>query len=260
VLGAGPAGLAAAIGIRREAHASVLVIDAGLASRERVGEGATPEILVPLAQLGLLDEFRSSAHAACPGSASIWEGTGVGCNDYILSPMGPAWRLHRRAFDDMLARAAREAGAELCWGVRYCSSQQDQEGHRLRLRTPAAPYNIRARYVVDATGPTARFGVHAGARRSVEDRMCALARYATIRAGQMTLQTLLEAVDDGWWYAARLPDDRVVVLFAGESGAVRRIQGARADGFERALAQTTLIGPILENLMIDGPVYLSAPI
>jgi flavin-dependent dehydrogenase len=260
VLGAGPAGLATAIAIRRETQVGVLVADAGPAARERFGESATPDLLVSLRRLGLLDEFRAGAHAPCPGSASIWGGDRVGYNDYILSPMGSAWRLHRRAFDEMLARTAREAGADLHWGARYLQSQPDRDSHRLLLRTPEGRREVRGNWVVDATGAAARFAVHGCARRIVDDRMYGLIRYAKIRAGSMTMQTLLEADEDGWWYAARLPDDRVVVLFVSEEEAFRRLKASGHEEFECSLGVTKLIGPILARLALEGKRYFSTPI
>jgi flavin-dependent dehydrogenase len=260
VLGAGPAGLATAITIRRETLARVLVADAGPATRERFGESVTPDLLIPLKRLGLLDEFRSGAHAPCPGSASVWGSDRIGYNDYILSPAGPAWRLQRRAFDEMLVRAAGEAGAELCWGARYLQSFPDGDGHRLLLRTREGKREVRGNWVVDATGPAARFAVHRGARRIVDDRMYGLVRYAKILAGSMTMQTLLEADEDGWWYAARLPDDRVVVLFVGDGETFRRLKASDHEGFERSLAVSMLLGPILEKLEIERKTYFATPV
>lgn len=260
VLGAGPAGFAAAITIRRETRASVLIADAGTVARERFGESVAPDLLVPLKQLGLLDEFRAGGHAPSPGSASIWGGDRVGYNDYILNPTGPAWRLQRQAFDEMLTRAARESGADLCWATRYLQSQPDENGHRLLLSNPAGKSEVRGRRVVDATGPAARFALHAGARRIVDDRMYVLARYATICAGSMTMQVLLEADDDGWWYAARLPDNRVVVLFASEVETARRLKARGHEGFERLLGATKLIGPILAKLELERKEYFATPV
>jgi flavin-dependent dehydrogenase len=260
VLGAGPAGLAAAITIRRETLASVLVADGGTESRERFGECATGDLLVSLKRLGLLDEFRAGAHAACPGSASIWGSDRVGYNDYMLSPLGSSWRLQRRAFDKMLARAACVAGAELRWGVRYLHSQSEQEGHRLLLRAPEGSCEAHGRFVVDATGSAARFAVQTRACRIVDDCMYGLVRYAKVRGGGMTMQTLLEADEDGWWYASRLPDDRVVVLFVGDEEAFRRLRAHGHERFERSLAATRLIGPILAKLAIDEKMYCSTAV
>jgi len=260
VLGAGPAGLATAIAIVRATRASVLIADAGPATRERFGESVAPDILVPLKQLGLLDEFRAGAHAPCPGSASIWGGDLVGYNDYILNPAGPAWRLQRRAFDEMLARAATEAGVELFGGTRYLQGWPEKKGHRLLLRTPQGKSEVRASWIVDATGPAAHFALHAGARRIIDDRMYGLARYATVRAGSMTMQTLLEADKDGWWYAARLPDDRVVVLFVSEGETFRRLKATGHAGFERSLGATRLISPMLANIELERKTYFAAPV
>jgi flavin-dependent dehydrogenase len=260
VLGAGPAGLATAITIRRETRASVLVADAGPAARERFGESVAPDLLILLKWLGLLDEFRAGPHALCPGSASVWGGERVGYNDSILSPMGSTWRLQRRAFDEMLARAAIDAGAELCWGVRYLRSLSDEGGHHLTLSTPKGKSEVDGKWVVDATGPAARFASHAGARRIVGDRMYALARYANIRAGIMTMQTLLESDEDGWWYGARLPDDRVLVMFMSEEETLRRLKANNYDEFERALGATKLVGPTLAKLALERKKYSTTPV
>ena len=260
VLGAGPAGLATAIAIRRETRASVLVADAGVAARERFGESVAPDLLVSLKRLGLLEEFRAGPHALCPGSASIWGNDRVGYNDSVLSPMGSAWRLQRRAFDEMLAGAARETGAELCWGARYLRSRSGGGGHRLILLTPKGESEVDAEWVVDATGPAARFALNAGARRIIGDRMYALARYAKICTGGMTMQTLLEADEEGWWYAARLPDDRVFVMFVSEDETLRRMKANGYDGFERALCATKLIGPILAKLALERKRYFTTPV
>ena len=260
VLGAGPAGLATAITIRRESGATVLIADSGTAARERFGESVAPDLLVPLKQLGVLDEFRAGGHATCPGSASIWGGDRVGYNDYILSPTGLAWRLQRRAFDEMLTRAARESGAELCWATRYLLSIRDEKGPRLLLSNPEVKSEVRGRWIVDATGPAARFSQHAGARRIVEDRMYGLARYATILTGNMSMQILMEADEEGWWYAARLPDDRVVILFATEVETARRLKSRGHEGFERSLRATKLIAPMIGKLELERKEYFATPI
>jgi flavin-dependent dehydrogenase len=160
----------------------------------------------------------------------------------------------------MLTRAACEFGAELCWATRYLQSLPDEKGHRLLLSNREGKIEVRARWIVDATGPAARFCSHAGARRIVDDRMYGLARYATICAGSMTMQILLEADDDGWWYAARLPDDRVVVLFASEVETARRLKARGHEGFERMLGATKLIAPTLAKLELESKEYFEMPI
>ena len=52
------------------------------------------------------------------------------------------------------------------------------------------------------------------------------------------MQIVLEADEDCWWYAARLPDDRVVVLFTNEVETARRLKARDHEGFERLLGAT----------------------
>ena len=64
----------------------------------------------------------------------------------------------------------------------------------------------------------------------------------------MTWQTLLEATRDGWWYAARLPGERVIAMFVTDRQGLR---GMLQDGaWDRALAGTSLIGPALGGLAL----------
>lgn len=258
ILGGGPAGLATAIAARRLTGASVLVAEAGPADRERVGESAAPALLVPLGQLGLADRFRADGHAPCPGTASLWGRDRVGHNDALYDPMGPPWRLDRRRFDAMLAAAALEAGVDVLFGAPFLRAARGPggAGHRLRLGGTAGGQTVAAPLVVDATGPQARFARGAGARLLRDDSFLALVRFARISAGTMTWQTLLEAVADGWWYAARLPGDRAVVMLAADRAGVRRVSDPA--GWAAGLSGTRLIGPRLAGLTLepDGPPLL----
>ncbi len=257
VLGGGPAGLAAAIALRRQADVSVLVAEGSGAQRERVGESAPPDLLVPLDQLGLSQRFRAAGHAACPGSMSVWGGERVGYNDFILSPMGPAWRLNRRRFDRMLRDAAEELDVTVRWNTRFLQTRpaevSEGGGHHLLLSLEdGSEAWVRASWVIDATGANAHFARAAGARQLVDDQLLALVRFSNIRAGAMTFQTLLEAVRDGWWYSARLPDDRVITMFVTERDVLLRMRSEGGLAWTRALSATSLIGPTLAGLELDA--------
>ncbi len=225
--------------------------------RERIGESAPPDLLVPLGQLGLAQRFRSAGHAGCPGNASLWGSARVGYNDFILSPMGPAWRLNRRLFDRMLADAVEELGISLLWRTRFLQTRpaevSEGGGHHLRLSLEdGSEATVHARWVIDATGANAHFARAVGARRRVDDQMFALARFSSIRGGSMTMQTLLEAVRDGWWYTAHLPDERVITMFVTDRDTVLRLKAQGSDAWESALAATSLIGPTLAGLSLDN--------
>jgi flavin-dependent dehydrogenase len=250
VLGGGPAGLATALMLRRAAAVSVLVVEPGAGGQERIGESAPPDLLVPLSQLGLGERFRAGGHAPCPGSASLWGR--LGYNDFLFNPMGPAWRLDRRRFDAMLVEAAREAGAEVVLGARFLGTPSVDSsrggGHDLFLSRPdGATAEVRTRWVVDATGPVARFARARGIGRRVYDTLYALVRFAPLSGAALSMQTLLEATREGWWYAARLPDDRAVAMYVTDREGLRRMRCEGAAAWERSLRGTVLIGPRLSD-------------
>lgn len=263
VLGGGPAGMATALMLRRAADVSVLVAEAGAADRERVGESAPPDLLVPLAQLGLGERFRADGHAPCPGNASLWGQ--LGTNDFLFNPMGPAWRLDRRRFDAMLAAAAREAGAEVVFETRSLrapsAGRSGGEDHELILVGPdRTATRVRAGWVVDATGSAARFARAMGIGRRIDDTLYALARFAPLGESALSMQTLLEATRDGWWYAARLPDRRAIAMFVTDREGLRRMRGGGSAEWTQALTATDFIGPRLAGVAFQAAPEILLPI
>jgi hypothetical protein len=69
----------------------------------------------------------------------------------------------------------------------------------LRLSSPSdGPFVVTAGCVVDASGPGAYLARAMGARGRVDDRLFAAVRFGPAANGTATLQTLVEAVAEGW--------------------------------------------------------------
>lgn len=265
ILGGGPAALTTAISIRLRSNLSVLVTDSGLPVCERVGESAPSDLLHPLRHLKLHEVFLMDGHAACPGSAIVWGREHIGYNDNILNPMGPSWRLNRQSFDNMLIRGAEERGVTIWWQTRYTGISKrgvSTADHHLVFSdiNSKRSFEVQASWVVDATGPAARFARDQGIKKQIDDRLFALACFSNINAGDMTMQTFLEAEAEGWWYAARLPTDRVVCMYVTEAATLRQVKANNFEGWSAALNKTRLVGPILARLDLGNSVYHSFPI
>lgn len=241
VLGGGPAGCATAIGLRRRGVDRVLVVEAARPDRVRVGESIPPDSRAILDRLGVSARFLADGHEPCLGSCSAWGGAELGYNDFLFNPHGHGWHLDRSRFDASLAAGAAEAGADVLSGWEFKAADRAAAGiFELRLADGGRePRTVSARFVVDATGRGSRFARAMGARQLFHDRLtCVLAFLRRPSASRLTQLTMLEAVEYGWWYAARLPGERVAVAVASDPHVVRRAALHTRDGWLAGLAAT----------------------
>lgn len=245
VVGAGPAGTAAAIALRQCGVARVLVIDSGEAGDFRIGESVPPDIRPLLASLGVLDSFLADGHAPCLGSVSCWGSDWPGHNDFIFNPHGHGWHLDRPRFERMMRAAARQAGAVILSGQRVLRARDDEGNVHLDLSEGGT---AAARWVIDATGQQARIARHLGAQRDEDDRLICVCRFLTLPQDRpLDRLSHLEGVAEGWWYAADLGGGRAVAMIATDRDSLTRGGLAQIEGWQAALARTTHLAPLLKG-------------
>lgn len=249
IVGAGPAGAACALALARVGVARVVLIDGGGRPGPAIGETIPPDTRRLLDQLGLWEAFLAEGHLACHGSCSSWGASALGFNDFVLNPNGPAWHLDRARFETFLLGEARTAGAEMI-SARLAGVDEDlDEGLVLRLTTlTSGAISLRARFVVDATGPSAALACKMGARRCVLDRLTFVyGFFDATDAASSSRQTLLEAAPEGWWYAALLPGERLAVALAADAGRVKAERLSQDEPWLRAALATRHLAPRLDG-------------
>lgn len=146
VIGAGPAGSAAAWQLARRGL-DVVLVDQHAFPRDKVcGDGLIPDAHAALRRMGVLDEVLAQArrvpYVRCTAPRS----------GHVDVP-GTLAVLPRLQLDHILVRAAERAGARLLMPARFESPLHDGElvvGARLRLA--GAMHELGARWVVLATG------------------------------------------------------------------------------------------------------------
>jgi flavin-dependent dehydrogenase len=257
VAGGGPAGAATALALRRRGVADVLLVEAGDHGGARFGESVPPDLRLPLDALGLWPDFVAQGHEPCLGSCSVWGRAQPGYNDFLFNPHGHGWHLDRARFDRGLADAAVAAGAVRWPRTRVEGVERGGRGElALHLTAapaaaaaaPVAPRQVHARFVVDATGSGARLARALGAARLPHDRLAYVAAFfEQTAASQLSRLTMLEAVEGGWWYAARLPAGRVAVALATEASLVRREQLHHLGIWRARLAETSWLAEALSG-------------
>jgi len=260
IVGGGPAGLATAIMLAP--HRSVLVVDAAQPSKPRIGESVPPGFPLMLKRLGLDRRFEEARHTHIPGSASIWGRERIGFNDFMLDPLGPAWRLDRPAFDEMMWTAAEVVGASTRRQVRMQRVVPTSSGHVLTLcGQHESSYDVHGSLVFDATGQAASFARSLGIPRRVEDQLLAVVRFSRVKEGNPnSMQTLLEATELGWWYAAFIPGGRLVVMAVVEKALLGQLREDNYTFWEEALEKTYLLAVNLNSIKAETHQFHTFPI
>ncbi len=258
VVGAGPAGSAAAAGLAR-AGARVLLIEAGLHPRPKAcAEYASPRIAEELARIGLLPNEWVDLAVPLAGM-EMHAGPRMARVGYA-DRRGPrsAWGVDRRTFDHRLAQHASACGADLLEGVRAIGLSRDAgrvDGVRLRGRSGEATA-VRADLVIGADGTRSAVARMLGVDRPVRfpRRLGLVAHHAGVDGlddhGEMH-------VGDGYYVGlAPTPGGELNVGMAlplnGASGARER--------FDAAIAGLPAVAERLGASPRLGPIRGAAPI
>lgn len=163
IVGAGPAGSAAAILLARRGL-RVLVLDKARFPREKLcGEFLSPEGAAALDRLGLLPAAREAGAEPVTGAlVSAPSGRFVTTSFGGLHGLpGSGLALRRLALDALLVAAARRAGAEVLEGIHVEAPllEGDRVTGAIGRRRPDGPIELfRARRVLAADGRHTRFG------------------------------------------------------------------------------------------------------
>lgn len=247
ILGGGPAGCATALALARLGVDGVVVVEAGVYDTVRVGESLPPDARTLLARLGVLETFLADGHDAAFGNCSSWGSDDLGYNDFVFNPHGHGWHLDRRRFDAMLAAEAAAAGVRVLAGTSFLGVERDGGRLLLDLRDPGGGRRrLAAELAVDATGFRALLARSKGARKVYLDRLICVYGFLDLPAEERLAHlTLLEAVEYGWWYAARLPRGRLAVAVASDGETVKSAGLSRVRGWRARLDDTRHLGPAL---------------
>ena len=160
VVGAGPAGSAAAQMLAR-GGLDVVLVDAHAFPRDKVcGDGLIPDAHNAMRRLGVLDEVM--ARAQRPGHVAC-----IGPRGGRIDVPGTLAVLQRRVLDDVLCRAAIAAGARMHAPVRFVGvlEEGEGEGRRVvgaRLQSGGARRELRCAWLIVATGAVPQALIAAG--------------------------------------------------------------------------------------------------
>jgi flavin-dependent dehydrogenase len=128
---------------------------------------------------------------------------------------------------------AREDGADWRYGSRLLKCSWRDGRWVLTVKTLSENITLEADFVVDATGRRASLARRLGAQQLRHDRLIGVALLLKAREGEGISEcfTLVEAVASGWWYSARLPDQKLMAVYLTDSDLLNHQVRSRTGWF-----------------------------
>jgi flavin-dependent dehydrogenase len=169
-----------------------------------------------LTGLGIWEQFLECCPLPSYGIRSAWEAPAPRHQDFIQNPYGSGWHVDRARFDAMLASAAAQAGATLFLPARVGSSSKNEDGAwTLEVAQDGVSSSLSGRMLVDATGRKAMLASRLGGKAEVADRLIGAVSFC--ENSEVAQWTLIEAVENGWWYSVPLPGSGMVFAYMTDS-------------------------------------------
>ena len=258
VVGAGPAGLSAAMAWAATGARVVVVEARSAADLRHIGEHLPPAALGPLHAIGLGPLLDDPRHADSSGVSSAWGGPALADKDYFFTPAGHGKTLCRDVFDAALIEAAWASGVSLRFETRLADLGVRDDG-RFDASLRDASCLVTATYdrVIDASGRNARAARLLGGRIARSDDLVGVAGWVTKATPSDDPGRLcIEAVADGWWYAAPYGDGSMLCVYMTDASQLSQHGGDAVTFWRTALSQSRSVGPLARTGVLPDHVQV----
>lgn len=251
ILGAGPAGCAAALALRAAGYEALLV-DKSTMQGNRVGELVPPGAQTFVLEHDLWKHVEPSVLLRLEALVSWQDDKLRGTEDVECL----WWAIDRAAFDRGILAGAVEAGATAWLESGLADFDRQDDGWRVRVQSPDGGRELTARWLIDATGRPSTLARKLGARRTAHDQQIALVGFMHGPPGEAPAYMIVEAQRDGWWYAAPLEPGRVVMVYLTDADLT---EGDPEKAWRTGLGGSRILKELMVHYTLHGePLRVSA--
>ncbi|WP_264551134.1 NAD(P)/FAD-dependent oxidoreductase [Flavobacterium sp. N2038] len=218
VAGAGPAGCAAAIILKR-AGLKVCLADKEFTADYKVGEsipGASIRLLNRLGINRIDDLLNKNEYKPCHSNASSWGNEEWVYQSGLKNPEGGGYHVNRILFDQALKTKATSLDVPLFTSLidKISVLPNEQSSKRFLIQFKDGSFkNITAKWIIDATGRKAAIAHKLGIKKVRIDNQMAAVNWVQAAVDDNDFATRIKSTPNGWWYTALLPDQRRVIGF-----------------------------------------------
>ncbi|MCV0424661.1 MAG: tryptophan 7-halogenase, partial [Roseibium sp.] len=224
----------------------------------KAGEVLPPGIDRLLSYLGLDEKRLRLTRNEQHRTLSAWGSDRLQERPHLYSATGSGWALDRLAFDEALRKEVTERGIPIHL-ANAKKFREAPEGWQLNgsHRDSGLAFSLRCRFIIDASGRASRFARKFSGSERVDDQLVANWRLFVSDPAKKSLlpaTTLIEAAEDGWWYAADLPDRTLATAFFTTPDILKQLNAKESVSWMTALKKTRHMRERLQSLHpLDHP-------
>ncbi|MDF1694878.1 MAG: lysine-epsilon-oxidase maturase LodB [Saprospiraceae bacterium] len=253
IVGGGPSGASAAISLLNYSNCSVTLVEQSDFNQTRVGEHVSASIFDLIDYLKLSkSDFEEDSFIPSYASKAYWGSDLVRTTNSIFTTEESTYQMNREKFDFKLIEVAAERGATIFPRTKCIHYEQlADKSWKISLSHPEQKsFMIHAQYLVDASGRSGNVCRKVGAPSHQYDILMGVGLF--LERSDTYFEHILESVDLGWWYAACLPDHKMVVTFFSDADLISQNKWHQLEAWKSQLQKTKQI-----KLLFDGNQALS---
>lgn len=267
VVGGGPAGAVAASALALDGR-SVIVVEREVFPRYHIGESLLPATIHGVCEIiGVAEAVHAAGFTRKAGGSFRW-GTNPQvwsfrfADQLALEGASYAYQVERSRFDEILLRHAAGCGADVREGVAAEEAVRDESGRvvGVRCRDATRSYEIRSRYVVDASGQAGLLANVVG-RREYDAFFKNMALFGYFAGGRRLPSPnegniISAAFSKGWiWYIPLRPDlTSVGLVIPKESIGLLRVED-RHQVYRQLISECPVVADMIGSakMVAEGP-------
>ncbi|GLY02202.1 tryptophan halogenase family protein [Actinoplanes sp. NBRC 101535] len=261
VAGGGPSGSTVAALVAMQGH-RVLLLEKEVFPRYQIGESLLPATVHGVCKLlGISEELAGAGFPVKRGGTFRWGARpepwtfSFAVSSKLTGPTSFAYQVERARFDEILLTNAKRRGVEVREGCSVAAvTESDDRVDGLRYTdADGNEHEVRARFVIDASGNKSRLHSSVGGTRNYSEFFRSLALFGYFENGKRlpapnSGNILSVAFDSGWFWYIPLSDTMTSVGAVVRREMAEKVQGDR----EKALAALIAECPLIAEYLADA--------
>ena len=250
IVGGGPAGASTALSLLNHSAHRVALVEHSDFNTLRVGEHVSSSIFGLIHYLGIEEsEFDQGSFIPVYANTSYWGSGHANTTNAIFTTENSTFQLDRDKLDYKLIEVAAERGAIVFPRTKCIQFEQlEDKSWEVLVKHPAkGKFIIKAKYLVDATGRKGSISRQIGLTSKKYDSLMGVGAFLGHHRKTAHFEHFLETSELGWWYAAFIPNNRVVLTFFTDADIVSQQKLHQAERWNDLIQQTNHIKQLVKG-------------